>query len=325
MEWRRISDAFAPRPRGACVFMVLTLARETSPDGPHDAELTRWSTPWETWAAIGPRWWRLVHRLQRWCCAESGCAVKVKRGGRWVTRCTGACDRLAGRYVAVVEQHENGHEGDRWPHLNIVMHWPWLAERVRGSSVRLIPRGRGKADSRVLGPGLLLDTIVAAGFGYQSSAEIVRDDKAVAGYVAKHAAAVDRVTGEIAKRSQLPVDAPRGFRRIRSGRGFLDKPFTSGKDGALIRHDEWGNMFAVSRHRKDGAVWVAYGPPLFRPRERTLWLDMRHKRAYLPDWPGWNDLPSPSTDRELDEWMLVLDVQRGPPQWTIRDASPRIG
>lgn len=292
--------------------MVLGLARATSPDGPHASTLTRWGNVAHTWAALSPRQARLMKRWARQCCREHGCEGRVWTGKRWALRCLGHCKpyQLRGQYCAVVEQHKpHGPDGERWPHLNLVLHWPWLARRVSRAPTRLIPRGGTRPPGRVLGRCRLLDDIVAAGWGYQACAELVLDGRAIAGYLVKHARACERTAGEVSKLSQIPYAAPQGFRRIRSGRGFLPPRLKSDATGVLVRRDEHGNWFAVSRPREDCRTWVAYGRPTFRPAEPTLWLDMNGRRVYPPEWSGWADLPCPASQRELDEWLLVLRVQ----------------
>lgn len=99
--------------------------------------------------------------------------------------------------------------------------------------------------------------------------EAARNADALAGYLAKLAAEQDTPTppgvGEVVKLTQLPVHAPRGFRRLRSSRGFLPpKPKASGEWTGELVHDplpEKTNWFPTKRppHPLAGEFEVTYG------------------------------------------------------------------
>jgi hypothetical protein len=137
-----------------------------------------------------------------------------------MTRQFGACP-----YAATVEQHKSG-----WPHLNVMLvGTPELLESIDS----------GDAYARwLIGPA------VRAGWGWRLTIERARDADAVAGYLVKLA----RTAGELTKSSQLPLDAPRGTRRVRSSRGFLG-PLREKSvwTGALVREPvDLGRQFGVS-------------------------------------------------------------------------------
>lgn len=119
-------------------------------------------------------------------------------------------------YVSVAEQHRNG-----WPHLNVVVACKNLGARLRdnkqeanaGDGHPLAIYKRGLRD-------WLITRAKRAGFGAMVSVELVRNKKKMADYVVK-LASVENVVGEVSKLSQTPVQAPKGFRRLRSSRGFL--------------------------------------------------------------------------------------------------------
>lgn len=113
------------------------------------------------------------------------------------------------RYVLTVEQHRSG-----WPHVNVILHAPELA--------RLLEL-EGRQDG--LAPEWLRDVAVSCGLGRQLWAETPRTSgKRLAAYIVKLAHQETlTVAGEVAKLSQVPVTAPRGFRRLRSSPGFLPK------------------------------------------------------------------------------------------------------
>lgn len=101
------------------------------------------------------------------------------------------------RWVMVVEAHASG-----WPHANLLMHAPQLAAELETDDDHLVV-------------GELRELVTRAGWG-RTTMERVRDDgRAVAGYLVKVA------TRETAKVMQLPLNASKNFRRLRSGRGFL--------------------------------------------------------------------------------------------------------
>jgi hypothetical protein len=71
---------------------------------------------------------------------------------------------------------------------------------------------------------------VASGFGYKLAIKRLYDSAGIAGYLSK----VSReLTGSGAK-SQIPVDAPPHFRRIRASRQTLPPPLKSGLTGRLV-------------------------------------------------------------------------------------------
>lgn len=131
------------------------------------------------------------------------------------------------RYVSTVEVHRSG-----WPHLNVVMESPLLAQFV----------GKGKGGGAIT---WLKKHALACGFGYMASAERAQSRRALAGYIVKlageveHAAhpdATGRLVGEVVKLSQVPERAPSHFRRLRSSIRFLPPPYKRPDvSGELVR------------------------------------------------------------------------------------------
>lgn len=349
VDWRRISDAFSKREQSDVVYLVLTLARYSSPNGPQENPLMRFADPAATWLALGPMLNRLRQRLGRLCCRETGCEQLVWRrrrrrkdgpNGAWkkgdeygdlysTLACSGECDALGGRYVAVVEQHNEKWTHNNWPHVNVLLHWPWLANRVRNSPKRIIPRRNG-SEGVVLGLCDLLEHIVAAGFGYQSHASIAIHRDKLASYLVGAAKGVEKTAAEVAKRKQIPLAAPDGFRRVRAGRRFLEPVFKKeGTTGCLVSREGF-HWQAVSRRQKDARIFVTDHAPMFRMHGPTIWIDARDWTVYLPDWPGWKSLER-ITDEGLAQWVLDLDLRepsrgppgtRGPPRLHRVGASP---
>jgi hypothetical protein len=114
-------------------------------------------------------------------------------------------------YVATVERHKSG-----WPHLNVIFRSQSLAEYVQGQIGE-----DHKADDWLR----MLQR--SAGFGPVAWWEPVRSQAAIADYLSKVAgeflAGAGRLSSEVVKLTQLPLNAPVRMRRIRSSKGFLPK------------------------------------------------------------------------------------------------------
>lgn len=123
-------------------------------------------------------------------------------------------------YVLTVESHMK-----KSPHLNVLWSWP--------ASEQWSPAQASRFKNAWLKPNL-----VATGFGYICSFERVRNSFAISHYLAGAESAVGKegksaevIAKEFAKKSQLPVHAQAGFRRLRSSRGFLVPKFWYKKSG----------------------------------------------------------------------------------------------
>ncbi len=151
-----------------------------------------WESTWQAYEKLRDRWRSLAKALRR----EFG--------------------DLA--YVSTVEAHRNG-----MPHLNVIVASPEMAKELRF---------RGWWVKRWLKQHARL-----CGFGWRCSAEAAKSLNKVAGYVVKLADTVGElpagvqldavgtsVAGEVSKLSQVPVTAPKGFRRLRSSPRFLPPP-----------------------------------------------------------------------------------------------------
>jgi len=160
---------------------------------------------------------------------------------KWEAVCTGkrglGLDWCGSSWVSVIESHRTG-----VPHLNVVMHAPKLAQYLRDL---YDARRFGGATHREA--TLLHDRFLRAaedcGFGWSSTLEAAdaanrdrADLDAIAGYVAKVAKKADRLHAEVAKVTQLPLAAPKNFRRVRAGKGFLPPKRKSEEyTGAIVR------------------------------------------------------------------------------------------
>ena len=171
---------------------------------------------------------------------------------------------VGNRYACVVEAHRSG-----WPHLNVLLWCPELADELRrehaarlddpqiANAVALardmwrqkqsVPHDvRELARKATLIGGELGELITrenrrGCGWGVQSTAEAARDVDAVLGYCVKLAGLHESSVGELAKVTQVPLNARERFRRFRTGKGFLP-PRVSNPDvtGCLMRRRRAG-------------------------------------------------------------------------------------
>jgi hypothetical protein len=105
------------------------------------------------------------------------------------------------KYIVTVERHKSG-----YPHLNVLIFNRELFGELSGEGWRIWRSESGWGGRNV----------VECGFGFRLWAETVRSEDAIAGYFVK-------LCSEAAKLDQLPVNAPKHFRRIRASQGLLPK------------------------------------------------------------------------------------------------------
>ncbi len=205
VAFARMKEAFAPLPQDGNVLLVLTLDR----NGVYSQ--ARWKTADEANAALSRQSRNFLKRLRRYGASQGWADF----GSKW---------------VATVESHRSS-----WPHMNFVIHCPELAAELAADYELRRARGASHRTATVL-DGALLDIAMQTGWGAQSVAERGRSTDALVSYIAKLAGMADATMGELAKLSQSPVAAKQGFRRLRSGVGFLP-PKRKNPDytGTLIR------------------------------------------------------------------------------------------
>ena len=204
-------EALEPYGDDELTFFVLTLDR----DGRYSGHA--WADTDHAYKALSRMQRALMKRLNRMIEAEGG-------------------DRIGSRWIAVVEAHRSG-----WPHINLVCVSKTLHRMVHGAVAER--RAAGLSDREcMLVQGELAAHMIGTGFGIQSTAEPIRDRGVVAGYLVKLAGELDkdgttesrgRLGGEVVKVSQVPMNAPKNFRRLRSGRGFLPPRRKGAKTGAI--------------------------------------------------------------------------------------------
>lgn len=182
----RIEKALGPVPLDQVLFLTFTFDRN------------RYATAGDAWRACRDCWKNLRDAL----------AYRYGKGEGRLTKKATLC------YVQTWEQHRDG-----WPHVHVLLWSAELARAVRkhGSYQRVVrgePRPMWRWSSQVLRA-----CAIAAGFGPILDVQFPhRDRGALAGYLVKLAS---ELTGS-AKKDQTPINAPKGFRRIRATPKFLE-------------------------------------------------------------------------------------------------------
>lgn len=182
----RIEDALGPVQLDQVLFLTLTFDR------------TRYGSAADAWRACRDAWKRLRDTL-------------AYRYGEGLGRGTKKA-RLV--YVQTWEQHRDG-----WPHVHVLLWSEEIAADVRrNGSYQRTERGEPRPIWR-WGRSVLRKAAMEAGFGPILDVQFPRKERgALASYLVKLAA---ELTGS-AKKDQTPVDAPKGFRRIRATPKFLE-------------------------------------------------------------------------------------------------------
>jgi hypothetical protein len=273
-------------------FFVLTLDR----DGWYSGK--PWKNEREAYASLGVMARKFLKRLNR---------LAEKQG----------VEPPGKRWVATVEAHKSG-----WPHYQLALYLPpeWAED---------LPEEQGYQE----GWSDLSDTIRTharkVGWGRVSSFERCRDAFESIGYLIGTAGKHEASIGELSKITQLPLNAPARFRRLRAGKGFLP-PRTKGKaTGTLIRrlrcHD--GTYQAEALHElkdpavrdvaaqccyKEEAVWAAergFGA-LLRPEILALHPEL--KREFLPRLQSFS-IPSPRAPPSIPAPMRLPSASEKKP------------
>lgn len=225
-------------PQGWC-FLVLTIDRNGYYSG------KPWKDAQVAYRALSAMSRKFMKRLRRGC-AKRGWADP---GNRW---------------AMVIEAHMSG-----WPHANLMVYSPELACALRTEAFDRELAGKTGREAIVLGTrstptrgdcfgtrAWLGEHAVATDWGLESTADGARDVDALAGYLVKMAGNPDANIGELAKLTQVPLNAPFKFRRLRSGKGFLPKQRKNDEyTGALVKRmvdRESGYEFAMIPEPKGG-------------------------------------------------------------------------
>jgi hypothetical protein len=195
----RLQKAFDGLPTSEIVFLVLTLPGiEHDKRGESLAELYQGLSVGQR--HLQKRWRRLLEKLGH--------------------------EDFKNKWVSVVEAHASG-----VPHLNVLIHSPALArEAAKFAGYRMGAGATKRLGEHMLIGGDWLEHVTDVGFGERSTWDVVRNDQEAKqsrdrlfSYLVEVAKRVHTTHRELAKRTQLPLVAPKGFRRVRSGVGFLPK------------------------------------------------------------------------------------------------------
>lgn len=239
VSFARIKQACAPLDPSGWVFLVLTLDR----DGYYGGK--PWVSPAAAYDALGKMTRATLDRIGRAWGPDTKLEGKKRRRARRT---------VGNRWFSTVEAHRSG-----WPHVNLVVWCPELASLLRrdrdqrmadpevADAVALaqdawkrrepVPESvRAVARRATLIGDELREITTAAGWGLQSTADARSDIETLIGYTVKLAALHDSAIGEVAKVTQLPMNARERFRRLRSGKGFLPPRHKSANmTGCLVR------------------------------------------------------------------------------------------
>ncbi len=181
-------------------------------------------------------------------------------------------------YVATVEITRRG-----WPHLNVIMAGGGVGLMCDTKLERPYTDRDGKRQTRTVYTlnaeerQHLTDHLETTGMGRVCTMERATSGDAISGYVVKVAGEWEKEEGEgtaaaeVVKLSQVPVNAKKGFRRLRSSVGFLPPVYTSKSDwtGWLARTDNGMPVAPLS----GGTTFPDYA----RPEEP--WLQHRAEPA----------------------------------------------
>ena len=224
--YARIAKAAEPLdPNGWC-FLVLTLDRHGT-----YTDVRKWQNAQAAYKDLSTMSGLFMQNLRRWQARELKESIQE-------TGSSGGWEVTKKQWVATVEAHKAKTGG--WPHVNIMLWSPKLAEWLRKEREEKEADGLSGRDA-VLVSRELADCIERAGWGIMSTAEAADSPNAVAGYITKIANKADQTTGEIAKLTQLPMNAPFKFRRLRCGVGFLPpRKKNPNVTGALVRRQREG-------------------------------------------------------------------------------------
>lgn len=202
--WSRLQEAFRSLDSSGVVFLVLTLE-------PEQHRRAKWDLD-EIYREFSRRQNVFTKRLRRLLLDRYG----YDMGNRW---------------ASVTECHRSG-----VPHVNIALYHPDWAKDLAARRKALLTEGMSEFEAIQAEPTVLRHA-EDCGFGWRCTAEANRygDTEAISGYLVKGVKNADAMHGEICKLSQLPVMAPKNFRRLRSGKRFLPPKRQGDCTGTVIR------------------------------------------------------------------------------------------
>lgn len=216
----RLQQAFRGLVSSDVVFVVLTLD-----PAHHGFEGGRLDEVYREFSSRQNRW---TKRLRRWLDREFGASYATgRRRGQPIP---GSGD-MGNAWASVTECHRSG-----TPHVNIALYHPEWAAELRAESARRSAEGATVFEQQRLS-GELARHAQECGFGWRCTAEANRygDTEAISGYLVKGVKRADAMHGELAKLCQIPLEAPKNFRRLRSGVKFLPPKNRGKATGTVIR------------------------------------------------------------------------------------------
>ena len=108
-------------------------------------------------------------------------------------------------YIVLIEQH-----GDGYPHVNVLIKNDLFYESCRDENWKDLRKN------------WLDKNVMESGFGWKYWVEPMRSKEAISGYFVK---LIGQMSAEFTKPSQIPISAPKGFRRLRASKGLLARAF----------------------------------------------------------------------------------------------------
>lgn len=178
-------------------------------------------------------------------------AFKVA-GDLWNRRLRKRLQRAYGAldHIQTWEQHRSG-----WPHVNVLVRSDTLLEHVRALGVETRTARGPHGEREALFPrwrtSVFQDLVHECGFGLRVWAELIeaRSASGMAAYLAKVAGELTR--SHLKGGDQRPIEAPRGFHRLRSSPGLLPaRAKKSELTGFLVRK----HVDAIERELVDDAT-----------------------------------------------------------------------
>lgn len=335
-DMRRILDALRSfQPEDVC-FFVLTLDRNGTMGG------KPWASRYEAFTGLSRCARILLKRLNRALLVaqiEYDAQATILRDygqtqGWTPEHYRRECLRKLGPYpstignawVGTAEQHRSG-----WPHYNLIIVSPYLAHRLANAYDERKAAGLPHHEAALL-QGPIQRHVIESGFGMRSTGEAARSLGDVAYYIVKAASVMDAalppevahvLPREVAKMSQVPEAAPKGFRRIRSGIRFLPRKKKSKYTGILLDRDGHPIGGAIDPvEQLVGLLGAMVGKkPLPRVQGPVLdpWVGvLTHPADIWPELPGRPDGPryimrpyDPNDPKQRPRPVMLIPDPRG--------------
>lgn len=275
------------------VFFVLTLDR----NGHYEGGRRRWKDADDAFGSLSRMHRKFFERARHWMGSER----IAKRERRPVMKPFGR------EWVATVEAHRSG-----WPHVNVLVWAPELAEYVEREQERLGDEFQRIGLHRAALPPELDRLARAAGWGAVSTVERVKSQDKVLNYLAKLSGESGRAVAEIAKLTQLPRNAPQKFRRLRAGKGWLPPRRKDGNiTGSIMirKYDDDGTPLVLPVQTVRDPLLVKHLPSICY-EETKLWDRERENAAALRRALAELELPMLPANMITDDLVERFEAER---------------